>query len=354
MPEPRTTEAPVSAPATPDDASPPTPAKSGRGLLGRVMHALESRWFKIGFVVLMAALGVGAVVTEWSGFKSGLDRIGIMAAVEALLCVLVGLALNLQVWRGLMAAAGSRLSVRAGSRVFFIGQLGKYLPGSVWPVLTQMELGRTYKVPRERSASIAIITMTIGLASGLLATLVGVPFMDSGKTGTYWWAFLFIPVLLVVLHPRVLNPILNRGLRMIGRPVPEHPLTLRATVTAIGVNLLAWVANGVQIWVMAVRLGAHGGHTLLASIGVYAFAWCVGFLVVIAPAGAGVRDPILLATLTPMVHSYDAALAITLVSRLVTILGDLIGAAAAGAFGKGAKPGGTSGLGTEDRVTAGG
>ncbi|MBR7833711.1 flippase-like domain-containing protein [Actinospica durhamensis] len=353
MPEPRTTEAPVSAPATPDDASPDAPTQGGRGLLGRVMHALESRSFKIGFVVLMVALGVLTVVREWSGFKTGLDSIGIMAGFEALLCVLVGLALNLQVWRGLLAAAGSRLSVRAGSRVFFIGQLGKYLPGSVWPVLTQMELGRAYKVPRERSASIAIVTMTIGLASGLLATLVGIPFMDSGKTGTYWWAFLFIPVLLVVLHPRVLNPILERGLRLIGRPAPEQPLTLRATASAIGVNMLAWVANGVQIWVMAVRLGAHGGHTLLASIGVYAFAWCVGFLIVIAPAGAGVREPILVATLQPMVHSYTAALAITLVSRLVTILGDLIGAALAGAFGLRTATAAAVGAAAEDPVAAG-
>jgi hypothetical protein len=82
---------------------------------------------------------------------------------------------------------------------------------------------------------------------------------------------------------------------------------------------------------MANRLGASGGHTLLACIGVYAFAWCVGFLVIIAPAGAGVRDPILLATLTPMV-GFGAATAIMLVSRLITIIGDLVGAAVAGAF----------------------
>lgn len=332
MPEPHTTEALASAPAEPENASAAaTPAR--RTLLRRVMGALESRTFKVGFVLVMVALGVWTVVKEWSGFKTGLDRIGPLAGIEALLCVLVGLALNLQVWRGLMAAAGSRLSVRAASRVFFIGQLGKYLPGSVWPVLTQMELGRAYKVPRERSATVAIVTMTIGLASGLLATLVGVPFMASDKTGTYWWAFLFIPVLLVVLHPRVLNPILRRGLRIIGRPAPEYPLTLRTVLAAIGVNVLSWFANGLQIWVMAVRLGATGGHTLLACIGVYAFAWCVGFLVVIAPAGAGVRDPILIATLTPMVGSLGAATAITLVSRLITIVGDLLGAAVAGAFG---------------------
>jgi hypothetical protein len=36
------------------------------------------------------------------------------------------------------------------ARILFLGQLGKYLPGSVWPVLAQMELGKTYRVPRHR------------------------------------------------------------------------------------------------------------------------------------------------------------------------------------------------------------
>ncbi|WP_169739983.1 lysylphosphatidylglycerol synthase transmembrane domain-containing protein [Actinospica robiniae] len=338
MPDPRTKQAPLSAPAAQDDA--PTAAgkaaSSGpawRKLLGRAMGALESRTFKICFGVGMVALGIWAVISKWSGFKSGLDQIGPLAVLEALACVVVGLLLNMQVWRGLLSASGSALRVRAASRVYFIGQLGKYVPGSVWPVLTQMELGRAYKVPRERSATVVIIAMTIGLASGLLATLVGVPFMDGGEAGTYWWAFLFIPVLLVILHPRVLNPILDRGLRIIGRPAPEHPLTLRTLLIALGVNVLAWFANGLQIWVMATRLGANGGHVLLVSVGAYAFAWCVGFLIVIAPAGAGFRDAILVATLTPLLNGRTSeALAIAVVSRLVTIIADLLGAAAAGVF----------------------
>lgn len=338
MPDPRTTQAPLPSPTAQDDA-PAAAAKAAssgpawRKLLGRTMGMLESRTFKLGFVVVMVVLGIWAIVSKWSGFKSGLDQIGVVAVIEALACVVVGLLLNMQVWRGLLAASGSRLPVRAASRVYFIGQLGKYVPGSVWPVLTQMELGRAYKVPRERSATTVIIAMTIGLASGLLATLVGVPFMDGGEAGTYWWAFLFIPILLVVLHPRVLNPILNRGLRIIGRPAPEHPLTLRTVLVAIGVNVLAWFANGLQIWVMANRLGAHGGHVLLVSIGAYAFAWCVGFLIVVAPAGAGFRDAILVATLAPMLNgNHGEALAIAVVSRLVTIIADLLGAAAAGVF----------------------
>lgn len=327
MPDPRTTEpdAPTAS-ATPRRQE--APASGVRRLLARVLRVVESRLFKLGFVLAMVALGAYAVVNQWSDFKSGLDRLGVMAALEALVCVLLALLLTMQVWRSLLAAAGSRLPFSAAARIFFIGQLGKYVPGSVWPVLTQMELGRAYRVPRQRSATVAMLAMMIGLTSGLLATLVGLPFMAGGSARSYWWVFMFIPVLLVCLHPRVLNPVIARGLRLLRKPAPESPLTGRALAGAVTLNLGVWLCFGLQIWVMTARLGVHGPDTLLTCIGAYALAWCVGFLVVVAPAGAGARDVILFATLSPLLPT-GAATAVVLVSRGVTTLADLVGAGGA-------------------------
>jgi hypothetical protein len=343
MPEPRTTEAAVPPAAPETDAPDVAAAASGRPLsrrvLGLTLRAVDSRLFKIGFVVAMVALGVYTVVSQWTDFKTGINRLGVVAALEALVCVLVGLFLTMQVWRQLLAAAGSKLPVRAASRIFFIGQLGKYVPGSVWPVLAQMELGRAYKVPRQRSATTAMLTMMIGLTSGLLAALVGLPFLSGGSVHKYWWAFPFIPVLLVCLHPRVLNPVIAFGLRKMRKPAPETPLTGRVIGTAIAVNLVSWLFNGLQIWVMTARLGVHGGGTLLAAVGAYAFAWSVGFLVVPVPAGAGIKDAILIVELAALLGGgaagTAAATAIALVSRGVTILGDLIGAGVAALLARG-------------------
>jgi hypothetical protein len=332
MPEPRTTETAL------PDAAPETAARAdapAKRVLGTVLRAVESRTFKLLFVLAMAALGIYAVTSQWTDFSNGIARLGIVAAIEAFAFVLLGLVLNLEVWRGLLAAAGSKLPARATARIYFIGQLGKYVPGSVWPVLAQMELGRTYKVPRQRSATTAMLAMMIGLTSGLLATLVGLPFMAGGSARTYWWAFLFIPPLLICLHPRVLNPVIAFGLRLMHKPAPETPLTGRVIGTAIGINLASWVCNGLQIWVMTARLGQHGPHALLAAIGAYALAWCVGFLIVLAPAGAGIRELILVAELSPLVGA-GAATAIALVSRGVTMLADLAGAGLAALIGRGA------------------
>lgn len=299
-----------------------TPAeRAGGGWLSTARRVLGGRAVRYGFVVVAVGLGVYAVVRQWSQVRAALVDIGVLPALGALVAVLFGLGASLQVWRVLLASLGSPLPVRAAAKVVFVGQLGKYLPGAIWPVLAQMELATEHQVPRRRSATVSVLTMLVSLLGGLLAALVTLPFI-AGAATAYRWAFLLAPVLLACLHPRVLNPVLDRLLKLARRPALEQPLTGRAVLASLGWALVSWVCYGVQIWVMAVRLGAPEGRTMLLAIGGFAFAWCVGFLVVFAPAGAGVRDVLVIALLGPVVGT-GGATAIALLSRILMTIGDL-------------------------------
>ena len=64
------------------------------------------------------------------------------------------------------------------------------------------------------------------------------------------------------------------------------------------------------------------------SVGAFAFSWAVGFVIVLAPAGAGFRDVLLAALLAPAMGAGPAT-AISLVSRIATSLADVITASAA-------------------------
>ncbi len=297
-----------------------------------VSRLLASRPVRWGFVAATVGLGCYAVAREWTNVRTALASLGVLPVAGALLSVLGGTFCSMLAWRRLLAAHGSPLPVRAGARVLFIGQLGKYLPGSVWPVLAQMELANAHQVPRHRSASASVLAMLMSLLSGLLIALVTLPF--AGGSTAYWWAFLAAPVLLVCLYPRVLNALLARLLRVARRPPLEQPLTGRAIAGALAWSAGTWVCYGLQIWLLATRLGASEGRMALLAIGGFAFAWCVGFLVVIAPAGAGVREVLLVAALAPVLGVADAT-AVALVSRVLMTVGDLVAAAVAAAVSRG-------------------
>jgi uncharacterized membrane protein YbhN (UPF0104 family) len=253
---------------------------------------------------------------------------GPLTVALALISVLLGALMSMQVWRALLASLGSPLPVPGTARILFLGQLGKYLPGSVWPVLAQMELGKTYRVPRHRSASASVLVMLLSLLTGLLTALVMLPFTG---TSSYLWAFAVTPILLACLHPRVLNKLMSRLLGLARQPPLEHPLSGRTLAVALGWSFAVWICNGVQIWLLTIRLGAPIGSSLLLAIGGYAFAWSVGFIVVFAPAGVGPREVMLVTTLSPVLGA-GGATAVALVSRALTIAGDLLTAVAAGAW----------------------
>jgi glycosyltransferase 2 family protein len=299
-------------------------------------RVLGSRLLKWG--VLVVAIGVGAyeIAKEWREVHHALAQIGLLACFEALLVLLVMQFATLRLWQSLLAGLGSPIRTTTAGRIFFIGQLGKYIPGSVWPVLTQMELGARANVPRPRSASASILTMTLSLATGLFVAAATLPFAHF--SAGYDWVFILVPLILACLHPRVLNPLLNRLFKMIKRPGLEHPVTLTMLSKALAWSLLAWAANGLQIWILADKLGAPAGRTILIALGGYAFAWCVGFVIIFAPAGGGFRDALLIAVLAPVLH-YAPAFAVALVSRAVNTISDLLVAGTAAAtrgWGRGA------------------
>jgi glycosyltransferase 2 family protein len=310
-------------PGASPDSGPPSPASAG----GLVVRLARSRFVRWGFVAVTVGIGVYAVVRNWPAVHAALAKIGFGTAAESMLCVLVALLALLQIFRVLLGALGSPLPVRASAQILFVGQLGKYLPGSVWPVLAQMELGAAHQVPRRRSASASILTMLLSLLTGILVGLVMLPF--SKGAAPYRWVFLFAPLLLVCLYPRLLNRIIDRLLRLARRPALEQPLTGGAVARALGWGIVMWICFGLQVWLMAAPLGLDSASGALLAIGAFAFAWCAGFVVILAPAGAGIREYVLLLLLGPAI-GFGAAAAITLVSRVLMTLGDLVTAGTAG------------------------
>jgi len=307
------------------------PPGRSRAWLALAVRLLSSRLVRWGFVACAVALGAYVVADQWTQVRAGLASMGFLPIVAALVAVLLGLVATMQVWRVLLAALGSPLEVRPTARVFFLGQLGKYVPGSIWPVVAQMELGTAHRVPRHRSASASVLTMLFCLLAGLLAALVTLPFAPGARS--YRWVFLVAPILLICLLPPVLNRVLDRLLRLARRPPLEQPLPGRAVVGALAWALASWALFGLQIWLLATRLGAPDGRAALVSVGGFAFAWCVGFVIVFAPAGAGIREALLIATLSPML-GVGKATAVTLVSRVLMTGGDLITAGTAAALAR--------------------
>jgi uncharacterized membrane protein YbhN (UPF0104 family) len=284
---------------------------------------IGSRLVRYGFVVVTVGLGSYAVVKDWHNIGPALGRIGLPISLASVAITLLALIASMWTWRVLLAGLGSPLSFGVAARVMFVGQLGKYLPGSVWPVLAQMELATEHGVPRSRTATASLLNMPVSILSALLAALVTLPF-TGGSTG-YLWFIAAAPVLLACLHPRVLNYLIGRMFKLAKRPPLEQPLTGRVIAISAGWSFLSWLLYGAALWLLAIRVGVPAGVGYPLSVGAFALGFAIGFVIILAPAGAGIREVVMIAILShPIGVTRETAAAVVLVWRAVTILGDLL------------------------------
>ena len=286
-------------------------------------------------VGLLAALGFGgyALVSQWSKIGSALDRVGIATPLLSWLAAMAGLAVGALAWRALLADLGVPMGLRTTARVFFIGQLGKYLPGGLWPVLAQMELGHDEGAGRRQVGTAAVLLMAVNVVTGLLIAVLCLPLTSSHALHRVGWLLVFLPVGVAALHPRVLGAVIGRALRLLRREPLDRLPTGRGLLVASGWMVITWAFYGLHLYLLARPLAASGHRLPLLVTGGFALAWSVGFLVVIAPAGAGAREAVLVASLAPAMPA-AAATTVAVLSRLAMTMADF---ALAGLAGLGAR-----------------
>jgi uncharacterized membrane protein YbhN (UPF0104 family) len=290
---------------------------------------------RVGLVVAALVLMGLAFKSQWHEVGDRLHTLSIGWTALSMVFALLALVAIALIWREVLADLGSPLPVLVGCRVFLLAQLGKYIPGSVFAVAGQVELATKYDVPRKRSAAAGAVTLVLSLAVGGLVAIGSLPLLDGPTTARSWPVLLLLP-LAALLHPTPLTAILNRALRLVRRAPLEEPLSGAGLARAAACGAASWVLLGLHIWALCRGVGASAPVLGLSIVG-FAAAWVVGFVVVIAPAGFGPREAVLVAVLgDSLVGGSSAALLVAGLSRLLLLVGD--GLLAALALAVGASP----------------
>lgn len=299
----------------------------------RVLNGL-----RIALALLVTVAVAVAVARNWAEVSADLRKISGGTLLAAAGLVALAPVLTVLGWRRLMADLGSPLHLAPAGGIFFVGQLGKYLPGSVWSVVAQAEMGARLHIPRRRSAVVGLITLGIAAICGLAVGLPALPllFQRDDTRSVVWALLLALPLFAVLLWPPLLNWGIATGLRILKREPLEHRLSGRAVVTTAACFIGAWVASGAHAWVLVRGVGESSvtpGRLALVSICGFALASSLAMFSVVLPAGVGVREGLLVLLLAPAT-STSAATAVVVLSRFLTVMSDVVFAAAGWAWAR--------------------
>jgi hypothetical protein len=239
---------------------------------------------------LLLFLG-GYLYVNWDdyahAFAQSAPHWGLLALSS--MVVLVAYAVLIQTWRLVVLAWGEHLTFPTAMRIWFVSNLGKYVPGKIWSIAAMGTLAQDQGISPAAAMGSSIVVQLVNLVTGFgVFFIAGAHVIDvpvgfaAGVVGL--GVVLFGAPWLVPVGVRLLNAVT-------GRAVTLPHLPPRAIWWAAAGTALAWVLYGVAFQVFAAGMmdGAAPG-TLGDWTAIFIGPYLLGFIAVFAPGGAGVRE----------------------------------------------------------------
>jgi len=284
------------------------PSPTRRRVLAR--RVARVAWFAILGVALFFALR-----ERWVEVRTELATLDGSRLWLAMVAGVAGVGASSGIWHYMLGGVGEPLPLGVSLRIFFVGQIGKYVPGAVWPAVTQAALAREHGVAPRATVSAATLFLWVHLVTGtaLAVTVLAL----TGRLPLL--TVLTVPVLAALLMPTVLGWALRLLLRLTRRRRLRQLPDGRHLLPAVGWAVAMWVCYGVHLQLLS--WAVDDPISLPSAAGVFAVGWVVGFVLLIAPAGVGPREAAIVALL-PL--GQGTALLIALVSRLMMTVADAV------------------------------
>lgn len=254
------------------------------------------------------------LASEWDAAEASLRRAepawlvaGVVLAVLAMTSIAVG-------WKRVLEALGARAGLGAAVAWYYVGEIGKYLPGSLWPLVGRAELARRGGVGRGVAyQSVGLSLLLLYLASVVVGGAVASPIV----------VVPFAAAAVVVLHPAVGNAALRVGRRVTGARLDLTLPSLRTSLWLALGYVPTWLLVGTATWAIARALDPSARWVEVVPAA--AASWLVGFLAIPVPGGVGVREATFIAAVGGLAAGVAPATAV--VARLVFVAVDAAGAA---------------------------
>jgi hypothetical protein len=241
----------------------------------------------------------------------------------ATLIVLATYALLNETWRRIIIGSGQKLSFADAVRIWFVSNLGKYVPGKIWSIAAMTMMARDKSVSAGIAAGSSVLVQLVTIAAG-----IGVVLVTGARTVEHpVIAVAAAGVILIglVLTPRLL-PVLGRvTTSMTGRTFELPHIRASLVWMTVASTIVSWITYGIafKLFVRGITGSAAGATS--SYIAVYAASYILGFLALFAPGGAVVRESAIVTGMVKLGLSGQAdALAIAVTSRLWLTLIELV------------------------------
>jgi uncharacterized membrane protein YbhN (UPF0104 family) len=282
------------------------------------------RWLQVALAVAFVWYAARAIWQQLAEAQGGVTfapqrPVWIVAASVLLLANYLVL---VEAWRRVLLAFDAPVPFGAASRVWFVSNLGKYVPGKVWQLSAMTVMLREHGISTLVAGAAAVIVTlgNVGAGFALAAGFGGARMLGEAFTATL--VGLSVIGVALLLIPVVAPRIVHLLARVRGREYATLRVPHSASLWAFAGCGLGWVMSGMAFRWFALGMVGDASRSPFLWIAAYSGSYLLGYIVPLAPGGLGVREFALIKALPALglASPADAAV-LTIASRLwLTVL----------------------------------
>ena len=264
------------------------------------------------------------IYCNWDEVKGYQWHFNYMALTISFILLLAALTFMLLLWRRILARTGFSIGFRKSWRIWFISNLGHYVPGKVWQIMGMVYLCQKEGVPRMATLASVIMAQVWSILSAFILLGIYAFLSDAPQLPSYApWLVFFVPLGLIMTYPPVMEKLANGVLKWLRREPIHLRIDFRQSLLFLGRYLLSWFLYGAAFFVFLLSLQAMPWRYFPAITSVFATSYTLGFLCLVVPGGLGVREGLLTALLS-LYMPLPMATVVSLLSRLWFTAGELV------------------------------
>jgi uncharacterized membrane protein YbhN (UPF0104 family) len=291
--------------------------------------ALLSRAVGVAVALLIFGFLFRSLYLEWEQVVAYHWNLNYLALVVAFGLMLLAAAFYAYLWKLILERLGTPLSYRKSYRIFFLSQLGRYIPGKVWSILGLVYLSQKEGVSKVISGTSVTLQLVLQIVSGVMVFAMALPLWRDLDSSTGLVALiLLLPVGLILLHPAVVTRGVKLALRMTGQTEIELSWSYQYLLGQLALWIGFWLLNGVAYHFLIRSLDSSPLPHVLVLAGIFSVSWVAGFISLVTPSGLGVMEGAL-AFLLSFFFPMHVATIIALWTRVARTASDLVCAAIA-------------------------
>jgi uncharacterized membrane protein YbhN (UPF0104 family) len=287
-----------------------------------------ARLWRIAGVIAVAAimlLVIRQLIRGWPAVKAYPWQWNFAYLFASFAVMQVGYMVMARTWRSVLRAIDVRPSYHTAYWIFYISNLGRYLPGKVWQIGAAAMFGKRLGFSGHDMASSMIMHLLYFLPVGSVLALswgtIPAPYDQPALQALAWG--LSLAALAAAIWPHLLLKAVPPLARFLKVDPDRWKLALSRRAAIVAQSCFAWLclSVGFALFVLSVMpLGVESGPDLARA---YIASHLIGYLVLFAPGGLGVREGAITVLLSPMLGAAPAA-GIALLSRLWVTVTELI------------------------------